>query len=80
MNVQEHVVDEGLSIFFGLSSGIFLQSQALRGVRIRHLPPDTIMLGTELIPLLKDKHGKHIGPAFKWGCRDEACLVSPVLC
>jgi hypothetical protein len=55
-NVQEHVVDEGLSIFFGPSSGILLQSQALRGVRIRHLPPDTIMLGTELIPLLKDKH------------------------
>ena len=63
-NVQEHVVDEGLSIFFGLSSGILLQSQALRGVRIRHLPPDTIMLGTELIPLLKDKHGKHICPGL----------------
>ena len=61
-NVQEHMVDEGLSIFFGPPSGILLQSQALRGVRIPHLPPDTIMLGTESIPLLKDKHGKHVCP------------------
>ena len=43
-NVQEHVVDEGLSIFFGLPCGILLQSQELRGVRVPHLPPDTIML------------------------------------
>ena len=43
-NVQEHMVDEGLSIFFGPPSGILVQSQAPRGVRIPHLPPDTIML------------------------------------
>ena len=53
-----------LSIFFGPSSSILLQSQALQGVRICHLPPDTVMLGTELIPLLKDKHGKHICPGL----------------
>ena len=61
-NVQEHVIDEGLSIFFGPPCGILLQSNDLRGVRIPHLPPDTIMLGTELIPLQKQKHGKHICP------------------
>jgi hypothetical protein len=63
-NVQEHVVDEGLSIFFGPPCGILLQSQELRGVRVHHLPPDTIMLGTESVPLLKDKHGKHIFPGL----------------
>jgi len=61
-NVQEHVIDEGLSIFFGPPCGILLQSNDLRGVRIPHLPPDTIMLRTELIPLQKQKHGKHICP------------------
>ena len=61
-NVQEHVVDEGLSIFFGPPCGILLQSQELRGVRVPHLPPDTIMLGTESVPLLKEKHGKLICP------------------
>src|ERR1700719_763215 len=30
--------------------------------RILHLPPDTIMLGTESVPLLKEKHGKLICP------------------
>jgi hypothetical protein len=63
-NVQEHVVDEGLSIFFGPPCGILLQSQELRGVKVPHLPPDTIMLGTESVPLLKDKHGKHICPGL----------------
>jgi hypothetical protein len=61
-NVQEHVIDEGLSIFFGPPCGILLQSNDLRGVRIPHLPPDTIMLGMELISLQKQKHGKHICP------------------
>jgi hypothetical protein len=61
-NVQEYEVDEGLSIFFGPPSGILLQSAALRGLRIPHLPPDTIMLGTETIQLQKQKHGKHICP------------------
>jgi hypothetical protein len=61
-NVQEHVVDEGLSIFFGPPCGIILQSKDLRGMRIPHLPPDTIMLGTESIPLKNKKHGKHICP------------------
>jgi hypothetical protein len=60
-NVQEYVVDEGLSIF-GPPCGILLQSQELRGVRVPHLPPDTIMLGTESVPLLKEKHGKLICP------------------
>jgi hypothetical protein len=27
------------------------------GVRVPHLPPDTIMLGTESVPLLKEMHG-----------------------
>ena len=63
-NVQEHVVDEGLSIFFGPPCGILLQSQALRGVKVPHLPPDTIMLGTESVPLVKDKHAKHICPGL----------------
>jgi PIF1-like helicase len=61
-NVQEYVVDEGLSIFFGPPCGILLQSEALRGLRIPHLPPNTIMLGTEVIQLQKQKHGKHICP------------------
>jgi hypothetical protein len=42
-NVQEHVVGEGLSIFFGPPCGILLQYQELRGVRVPYLPPDTIM-------------------------------------
>jgi hypothetical protein len=83
-NVQEHVVEEGLSIFFGPPCGILLQSEALQGLRIPHLPPDTIMLGTELIPVQKQKHGKHQtytkGRDLKWECRGEACPVSPVSC
>ena len=55
------MVDEGLSIFFGSPCGILLQSEALRGLRVPHLP-DTIMLGTEVIPLQKQKHGKQICP------------------
>ena len=55
-------VDEGLSIFFGPPCGILLQSQGLQGVRVPHLPPDTIMLGTESILLLREKHGKLICP------------------
>ena len=51
-----YVVDEGLSILFGPPCGILLQSQELRGLRVPHLPPDTIMLATELVPLLKEKH------------------------
>jgi PIF1-like helicase len=71
-NIQEHVVDEGLSIFFGPPCGILLQSKALQGLRIPHLPPDTIMLGAESISLRK-KQGKHIcpdlyqGPGFEMG-------------
>ena len=42
----------------------FSNPKSLRGVRVPHLPPDTIMLGTESIPLLKEKHEKHICPGL----------------
>ena len=61
-NVSEHVVDEGLSIFFGPPYGVLLQSDDLRGLKIPHLPLSTIMLGAESIALQKLKHGKYICP------------------
>jgi hypothetical protein len=61
-NVQEHVVDEGLSIF----SGPPALWHPLRGMtRIPHLPPNTIMRGTESIPLQKQKRETAWQLAFK---------------
>src|SRR6267378_1435719 len=46
-------------------------STHLRATGREGMPPDTIMLGTESVPLLKEKHGKLICPDlpdFKWEC------------
>jgi hypothetical protein len=61
-SLEEHVVDEGVSIFFGPPAGILLQSDALKDVRIANLPPNTIMLGAESHPLSKQIHGPHVCP------------------
>ena len=45
--LEEHVADEGLSIFFGPPACIRLQSEALKDVQIVNLPANTIMLGAE---------------------------------
>jgi hypothetical protein len=60
--VQEHVVDDGVSIFLGPPSGILLQSSSTKDLAFPHIPPDTILLAAESIPLQKDKHGKLVCP------------------
>jgi hypothetical protein len=73
--VDEHVVDEGLSIFFGPPAGILLQSEALKDVQIVNLPANTIMLGAESRALNGQKHGPHVCPTqyskkgFRMGTR-----------
>ena len=82
-NVSEHVVDEGLSIFFDPPYGILLQSDDLRRLKIPHLPPSTIMLGAESIALQKLKHGKYICPdlylkaGFEMGVSRRGLLCVP---
>ena len=50
LSLEEYVVDEGVSIFFGPPDGILLQSDALKDVQIANLPPSTILLGPEWKP------------------------------
>jgi hypothetical protein len=60
--VEERVINERLSIFLGPPSGILLRSQDTEGLAFPHIPPGTLMLGTETVQLHKEKHGKHICP------------------
>jgi hypothetical protein len=55
---EEHVVDEGLSIFFG---PLYSNLKTCEACGYHRTPPDTIMPGTESI-LLNKKHGQHICP------------------
>ena len=50
LSLEEYVVDDGVSIFFGPPDGILLQSDALKDVQIANLPPSTILLGPEWKP------------------------------
>ena len=59
--IEEHVVNDKLSIFFGPPSGILLSSEATQGMAFPHLPPDTIMLAAETVAL-QDRHRKSVCP------------------
>jgi hypothetical protein len=61
-DLEEHVVDEGLSIFFGPPAGILLQSEGLKDVQIVNLPAKTIMLDAESQGLNGRKYGPHVCP------------------
>jgi hypothetical protein len=60
--VEERVIHDRLSVFLGPPSGILLQSQDTEGLAFPHIPPGTLMLGTETVQLDKEKHGKYVCP------------------
>jgi hypothetical protein len=60
--VEEQVINDRLSIFLGPPNGILLQSQDTEGLAFPHIPPGTLMLGTETVQLDKEKHGKRVCP------------------
>ena len=62
--LEEHVVNERLSVFLGPPSGILLQSEDTAGLQFPNLPEGTIMLGATSTPV-PEKHTDTLCPEMQ---------------